>query len=398
MRAWVVGLGALGALGALMMAASAGVAVADTFGGFAGNEKTYVLGREKVCEPIKVTAAAAKGMPTCKVAGTDVMATLSLKSPAPERGSEAQVKATAKGQTITVTGKSGEVLVTWQSLDPVTSVVDVWRSTYGRIVAVEFTVRRMGKDVHDVVGFDMGVGGGGGTGGGTTQTGTGTGTGTQTGTGTGTGTPVDPAMKKAIDKARKTSGKPAIAAWAKVLALDPENSEAKYRTAAAFAATKKSADAVAALQNLSQSKRSDAIEWLVEARFDKSFVKLVSDPGFRTAVGYDRPPGTAYERLMGLGGQWEQSMTPCDRPEMKVTLRRDRTFRLDFRSVCEGMRETFTMKGTWSMTDVAVEMLMKRPGGGTDSAPCLIGTDGDEDTLTCHVDADLTFEGRPVRR
>jgi hypothetical protein len=189
-----------------------------------------------------------------------------------------------------------------------------------------------------------------------------------------------------------------VAAWAKVLAIDPEHSEATFRTAVAFATTKKPADAVASLQALAQSKRSDAIEWLVEARFDKGFAKLVGDAGYRTAVGYDRPPGTAYERLMGLGGQWEQALTPCGRPELRLALRRDRTFRLDFRSTCEGMREAFAMKGTWSMTDVAVELLLKRPGGGTDSAPCLIGTDGDEDTLTCHLDADLSFEARPVRR
>jgi hypothetical protein len=387
------------AVAAALVAATAGVASADTFGGFAGNEKTYVLGREKICEPLKVAAAAARGMPACKAAGTDEMAVLSLKSPAPERGGGAEVRATAKGSTITVSDKNGATLVAWTSMDPVASVVDVWRSQYGRIVAVEYTVRRMGKEVHEVVGFDLGVGGGGGGAQTGTQTGTPTGTGTQTGTGPEVAPPVDPVVKKAVDKARKASGKAAVAAWAKVLALDPEHSEAKYRTAVAFAGMKKQADAVAALQNLAQSKRPDAIEWLVEARFDKSFVKLVGDSGFRDAVGYDRPAGTAYERLMGLGGQWEQSLTPCDRPEMKVTLRRDRTFRLDFRSTCEGMREKFTMKGTWSMTDVAVELRMKRPGGGgMDSAPCLLGTDGSEDTLTCHVDQDLTFEGRPVRR
>ncbi|MBZ0231472.1 MAG: hypothetical protein K8M05_03920 [Deltaproteobacteria bacterium] len=383
---------------AAMVAGGAGVAAADTFGGFAGNEKTYVLGREKVCEPLKVAAGAAKGVPACKVAGTDVMATLSLKSPPPERGSEAQVKATAKGQTITVVGRSGEAIVTWQSFDPVASVVDVWRSQYGRIVAVEYTVRRAGREVHEVVGFDLGVGGGGGGKAGQSDTGGGTTAGTGTGTGTGTGKEIDPVVKKAIDKARKAKGKAAVAAWAKVLELDPESSEARYRRAAAFAGMKKHADAVAALQNLAQSKRADAIEWLVEARFDKSFVKLVGDAGFRDAVGYDRPAGSAYERLMGLGGQWEQSLTPCDRPEMKLVFKRDRTFRLGFRSTCEGMRESFTMKGTWSMTDVAVELLLKKPGGGHDRAPCLLGTDGDEDTLTCHLDADLSFEARPVRR
>lgn len=101
---------------------------------------------------------------------------------------------------------------------------------------------------------------------------------------------------------------------------------------------------------------------------------------------------------MGLGGQWEQALVPCDRPELKLTFRRDRTFRLDFRSVCQGRREGFALKGTWRQTETALELLLAKPGGGHDAAPCLLGRDGDEDTLTCHVDADLSFEGRPVRR
>jgi len=124
----------------------------------------------------------------------------------------------------------------------------------------------------------------------------------------------------------------------------------------------------------------------------------VSDPAFRATVGLDRPATTAYERLMGLGGQWEQSVIPCDRPEMKLAVRRDRTFRLELRSVCSGMRERLSWTGRWSQQDQAVELQLKKPGGGFDSAPCLLSRDGDEEVLTCHLDADLAFEARPVRR
>ena len=374
------------------MLCAAGTAAADSFGGFAGNEKAYVLGREKACQALVVTAAVARGVPSCHAASTEELAGMSLKTPAPQKGGEAEVKAAAKTRTITITARTGEVLVTWSAPDPVTSIVDVWRSTYGRIVAVEYTVRRAGREVHEVVAFDLGVGGGAG------------GVKPPDGGGGGPGPPdalptVDPQIARAAVKARKASGKAAIAAWQKVMAIDPDHSEARYRTAVAYAGLKKAGDAVAALEALVASKRPDAAEWLIEARFDKAFLKLVADPRFRTAVGYYRPPSTPYERLMGLGGQWEQSLTPCDRPEMKLTLRRDRSFRLDFRSVCEGMRETFSMKGTWTRTDAAVELLMKKAeGNGMDSAPCLLTQDGDEDVLTCHVDADLVFEGRPARR
>jgi hypothetical protein len=203
---------------------------------------------------------------------------------------------------------------------------------------------------------------------------------------------------KAADKARKLTGKAAVTAWTKVLALDPELPEAHYRLAAIAAAGKTPAAALAPLQRLAASRRPDAAEWLIEARFDKSFLKLVGDADFRAAVGLDRAATTPYERLMGLGGQWEQSVIPCDRPEIKLALKRARTFRLDFASVCSGSRERLTYTGTWSQANETIELRLKKPGGGFDTAPCLLSRDADEDVLTCHLDADLAFEARPARR
>ena len=131
-----------------LLIASAGAARADSFGGVAGNEKTYLVGRDRVCVPIVVSGGKATGGPACHAAAVDEVARMSLKTPAPERGGEAQVKAAARGSTITISGKDGAALVTWSSFDPITSIVDVWRSTYGRIVVVEYTVRRGGREVH----------------------------------------------------------------------------------------------------------------------------------------------------------------------------------------------------------------------------------------------------------
>lgn len=370
----------------------AGPAAADSFGGVAGNEKSYVLGREKVCTPLAVSGGTARGVPACRAAATDELAALSLKSPAPERGGAAEVRATAKSRTLTVTRKDGTTIVTWNALDPIASVVDVWRSTYGRLVIVEYTVRRAGRETHEVVGFDLGVGG-------------------KEPSGPVAPVPVtpppvdvepappaDPKVTKLADKARKASGKAALAAWGKVLAVDPDHAEAHYRIAAVHAAGKTPAAALPSLQKLSASTRPDAAELLIEARFDKAFLKLVEDATFRATVGLDRAPATPYERLMGLGGQWEQSVIPCDRPEIKLQLRRTRTFRIDLSSVCSGSRERYAWTGTWAHDGTNLELRLKKPGGGHDAAPCTLAADGDEDVLTCHLDTDLSFEARPARR
>ncbi|HVV83815.1 MAG TPA: hypothetical protein VHE35_12155, partial [Kofleriaceae bacterium] len=144
---------------------AAGVARADSFGGVAGNEKVYLVGADKVCAPVAVSGGKATGAPACRTAPTEEVAGLSIKVPAPERGAKAEVKAAARGNTLTVTDQDGGALVTWSSFEPIVSVVDVWRSAYGRLVMVEYTVRRGGREVHDVVGFDLGPGGAAGAGG-----------------------------------------------------------------------------------------------------------------------------------------------------------------------------------------------------------------------------------------
>jgi hypothetical protein len=393
-------LAAVMAVGAL-----AGVAHADGFGGVAGNEKTYLVGRDRVCVPLVVTAGKATGAPACHAAPTEEVAGLSLKTPPPERGSKAAVTVAAKGSTLTVSAKDGGPLVTWTSFDPIASVVDVWRSTYGRLVVVEYTVRRGGREVHDVVGFDLGVGGGGA--GPATGSGTGSASGSGPATGSGSDTdaasdreapPADPAVGKLVVKARKARGKAAIAAWAKVLALDPDHAEAIYRTAVARASTKQGPAALDGLEALVRSRRTDAPEWLVEARGEKAFKPLYGDPRFRAAVGLDRKAGSVYERVMGMGGVWEQTLVPCEQPEIVATFTRDRVVRMTLRTACEGSREKGTYKGTWVEAHGAIDIRLPKPGGGHDVAPCQLVPDGDEDKLTCQLDEDLELVARPVRR
>jgi len=156
-------------------------------------------------------------VPACRASATDEIAALSVKSPLPERGGAAELRASAKSRVLTVTRKDGTTAVTWEASDPIASVVDVWRSSYGRIAVVEYSVRRAGREVHEVVGFDLGVGG------------------QPADTVIPTDpvvppdktpgvviAPADPALAKAADKARKAKGKAALAAWAKVLELDAD--------------------------------------------------------------------------------------------------------------------------------------------------------------------------------
>lgn len=373
---------------AAAVVATVGVARADSFGGVAANEKHYLVGAARICAPLAVADGAAVGAPSCTVGAADDVAGLSARMPSPERGPKAQLTASAKGRVITVS-EGGAPVITWSSPDAVTKVVDVWRSASGRIVLVEYVVRRGGRELSDVVGFDRGYRGA--TPGPTVTD--------PPPTVTDPAPPVeDPGLGKAVAAARKAKGKAAAKAWKAVLTRDADHAEAHYRLAALAATGKRAAEAVAGLERLAASTRADAVEWLVEARFDRAFAKLVSDARFRAAVRLDAAPATVYERLMGLGGQWEQALMPCDRPEIKLALKRDRSLSLVVRTACQGMRDKVSFRGTWAPTADGLELRLPGLDGGHDAAPCGLARERDEDALTCAVDADLTFTARPSRR
>ena len=380
------------ALAVLLLAVPA---AADTFGGFSGVDKPYLVNQDKVCTPLRVSGGTATGAPTCEKAGADVVAKLSIKDPIVQRGQKATFAATASGRTLTVTRvPAGDAVVTWSSTDPIGKVVDVYASQYGERVAVAYTTRRLGKEVPAVIAFDLGKPSEATTPGTTTPPVTTTTPGT-------TAAPEDPAVSKAVAAARKAKGKAAVAAWQKVLAADAQNSEAQYVLASTHAKNKSSADALAALTKLAESPRADAIEYLVEARYDAAFASLRSNPTFRDKVGLDRPPRTAYERLMGFGGQWEQTGTACDKPEVRFTATRDRVVRIRVKTKCEGVGYDLPFKGTWRLDGDNVVLTFPTKGKAASAeheAPCTFEKQGDEDALHCVLGRDIDFVVLPTRR
>lgn len=377
------------------------LAAADSFGGFSGVDRPYLVTPDRVCTPLKVTGGAATGQPTCEKAAADVLAKLSIKDPIPQRGTKAAFTATAQGTTLTVARKTGEPVVVWKTTDPIAKVVEVYASQYEDRIAVAYNVRRMGKEVTDIVGFDLGQ----------SQTGvkptdpslTPPNGKDPSAVPTPPPTPADPKLTKALADARKAPKAKAMAAWKAVLALDASNAEATYRIAALQATAIQTADALAKLVALSSSKSADAIEWLIEARWDPAFAALRADPKFRAAVGLDRAAGTApsaYERLMGFGGQWEQTGTSCDKPEVKLNIARDRTFKLRVKTTCQGQVYDTPFKGTWRIDASGIVLTFPTKGKATsaDEAPCKFEPIGDEDSLRCTIGRDLEFVVLPTRR
>ena len=385
----------------LVATAGTGTVRADTFGGFAGTDRPYLVNQDRACVPLEVTAGAASGVPKCTKAAADVLAHLDIKAPIAQTGSKATFGASASGRTITVTRATGDVVVVWDAPDPVGKIVAVYASGDEDRVAVAYSVRRAGRELTDVVAFDLLAHG--------DKPVVGKilpppvdhpGTGTGTGTGTGA-SPASPAVAKAVADAQKAPKAKAGAAWEAVFALDADHSEARYRLAVIAGAAKKPAEALALLDKLAASARPDAIEFLVEARFDAAFAALRADPKFRVAVGLDRKSRTPYERFMGFGGQWEQTGTACDKAEVHLTGLRDRTFKLRVKTACEGQVFDLPFHGVWRPSDTGITLSLPTKGKAAsdqDEAPCTFETSGDEDALHCVLGKDIEFVVLPTRR
>jgi len=294
-----------------------------------------------------------------------------------------------------VSRKAGGTVVTWDAADPVIRIAELYASQYDDRVAVAYAVRRAGKEVTDVVAFDLGQ----------NQTAVAepppAADTTAPPPAAAAPPPADPAIAKLIADARAAPRARALAAWAAVLAADAACSEALFRTAAAQLAARQPAEALASLQTLAASQRSDAIEWQIEARFDPAFAALRSDPKFRVAVGLDRKPTSVYERLMGFGGQWEQTGTACDKPEVHFVATRDRNFKLRVKTSCEGAKFDTPFRGTWRIDGQRIVLQLPTQGrktGATDEAGCSFETSGDEDALRCSLGHDIDFIVLPTRR
>lgn len=379
------------------------VAHADTFSGFSGVDRPYLVNQDRVCTPIVVANSTAAGAPRCEKAAADVIAHLSIKPPIVQSGARASFVAQAAGRTITVSRKTGGVAVTWDAPDPVGKIVDTYASQYDDRVAVAYSVRRAGKEVTDIVAFDLGQ--------------------NQTAikdpaqpaakavdpskdparpTAPDTvAPPDDPKVTKAVADARAAAKPRSLAAWKAVLALDAAHSEALFRIAAAELAARHTAEALAALTTLAASDRSDAIEWLVEARFAPAFQAMRADPKFRTTVGLDRKAATTYERLMGFGGEWEQNGTSCDKPEVHFNAGRDRAFKLRVKTTCEGSVYNTAFRGTWRVADDRIVLRLPNQGkqaSTADEATCGFEAVGDEEGMRCALGHDIDFVVLPARR
>lgn len=203
--------------------------------------------------------------------------------------------------------------------------------------------------------------------------------------------------------------------------MDADHSEARFHIAQLDMAAKRTADAIAALERLASSPRSDAIEWLVEARFDGAFAPIRANAKYRAAVGLDRKAKTPYERLMGFGGRWEQVATCGEKPNVVFAARRDRTFTVAVSIRCNGQRFDHSYNGTWRLGSAKPSPGSAAPAGATDAmmgdhivlllppsksqaasdkdeAPCAFIARGDEEALHCVLGDDLDFEVLPTRR
>jgi hypothetical protein len=369
-------------------------ASAGVFGGFGGREDGYLVGSDKICTPLAVEAGKASGTPACSKASDDQVAQLSVKTPKAVHGRDASHTAASKGRTIEVTATKKEVVVvTWEAPDPISRIDDVYVSQYGNLIAVEYSVRRGSRDVAEVVVFDVR---------GAASSGAVTDPPPVTDRPPVVAPPAaSPALTKALKaarKAKKSSAAKALKAWNKVLAIDPDHSEARYGVAVAHARAKKKDLAIAALEGLAATGRSDAMEYLILARFEKAFAAVRADAKFRTAVGLDGGSDDFYERLMGKGGSWEQPETACDTPGVTLTLGQDRSFKLVIRSTCSGDRWKDTFKGRWEAKEPGLTLILPNKGRDDESFDCQVEKDGDEDAIRCALDADLSFVVRPVRR
>src|SRR5215510_12474988 len=118
------------------LAAVAAPARADTFSGFSGVDRPYLVNQDRVCRPLPVASSTAAGAPSCEKAGADVIARLSIKPPIVQSGAKASFIAQAAGRTITVSRKTGGAVFTWDAPDPVVKIIELYASQYDDRIAV----------------------------------------------------------------------------------------------------------------------------------------------------------------------------------------------------------------------------------------------------------------------
>ncbi len=375
------------------------VANAGLFGGFTADGHYYKKSKDLCCTAVSGSLDA----PVC----TKGVGKVVFRKGQLQEGTDRKVEASKKGTKIEISStQTGESLFIWDSGDVINSIGKVYLQEKGGWVAVEYSTRMGGRSVEEliVVALKQPV---------------------------ATDSlappdevepakpvvtkveeqPVNPAFQKALKagmkwhKRRKYSK--AIASFKTALSIAKKSPEALYRLARSQFAGKDQSAALKTLALLSEDKSAKGIEWKVEARFEKEFKSLRGNPAFRKAVGIDRSPGehaTAYERLVALGGKWEQDSLPCEQPRVNLTLVRNQAHRFDLviRSKCQGTTETTRLDGSW-LASSSEDLKLRFPNMNSDddALTCKLEVCADgsgEDCLRCRPDRDIEFLLRVVRR
>lgn len=374
----------------------AATADAGAFGGFARDGKSYLDGADRICQPV------ARGAPSCRKAGKDEVTRLGFRMGTPQRGSSATVLAEGSGTALKVKdARSKALLVEWSSVDPISRITAVYLADGGGLVAVEYEARVSGRTVGQSVVLAL-----------PGKAASDAAPKPQKGTAPAPppAAPLSPASAKAVAAAvkdgagqlKKKKWKQAEAAYRKALATAGDHGAARFGLAASLAGQKRTADALAELALLARSPVADAPEWLVEARTSPHFAALRQDSAFRRVVGIDRDPDrplSAYERLVGQGGSWEQTGTACQSPTVSLKLdRKTKKFVLLIRVRCQGEDDTTRLTGTWAASGQSeLALAFPNAGGPEEKLACKLTEAGGEDALGCTIE-DIVMDLRVVRR
>ena len=382
----------------IALAAVPAAAMAGPFGGFSRDGSKYLVAGTRVCAPVSGKV----GAPVCEKKGADEIARLGFRKGQAQRGATATVQAQATGTRLVVrTGDGKTVRAEWDSGNPVGSVGAVYLSDDGKLVAIEYDSRVAGRSTQDVVVVVLP--------GAATKPAPAGATPSSPSTPSTPSAPDDP---RAVERVRAGDKQLARKKWKKAeeeyraaLAISSDQAAARYGLAVALAGQSRNADAVGELGALARSSHPQAPRWLVEARLGSHFTRLQGDPGYRRAVGIDpdpaRPP-TAYERLVGLGGHWEQTGTACQEPTVDLRLdRKSEKFQLTIKTRCQGDDDTTRLGGTWQAEGSAVlRLAFPNVEGPEEKLECKLAPLSDrssEDGLSCTLE-DLRFTMRVVRR
>ena len=380
------------------IAGSAAPAIAGPFGGFTSDGR-YVVKGERICTPTATKTA----QPTCEKLSASALAKLTLERPKAERGTNARYTAKVFGTKLSITanGESSPSFE-WRAPAPARSVAAVFVNKAGTAVVVEYESRFGGRMVTEVVGFQVAKAS-------TTPTVT-----TPVKAPVVSGPNLSESDQKKYDKLTRSAWKQlkrkkwakAATAASSALSLWDQSAESLVVLASAKARLKDKDAALSALEQLATSTDPEAPEFRVEARTALAFKEYRADIRFRKAVGIiadPKRPLSAYERLMGYGGKWEQRLISCEQPEVKLRLKRTRKrFTLRIRTKCGGGYDTTSLDGIWSArgTDV-LHMTFPNQGADDDGLTCQIERCRDssgEDCVRCRVDQDLEFLLRVIRR